>query len=51
MELPRRLVAQEIVDGGFVFSNKLFNIHNIFHASAAAQKVINKLTALRKKPS
>lgn len=48
MELPRRLVAQEIVDGGFVFSNKLFNIHNIFHASAAAQKVINKLTALRK---
>ncbi len=48
MELPRRLVAQEIVDGGFVFSNKLFNIHNIFHASAAAQKLLINLPPFAK---
>ncbi len=48
IELPRQIIAQEIVDGGFIASNKLFNIQNIFHASPAACKVINKLSALHK---
>ncbi len=48
IELPRQIIAQEIVDGGFITSNKLFNIQNIFHASPAACKVINKLSALHK---
>lgn len=48
VELPRRLIAKEIVDGGFVTSNKLFNIGNIFHASAEARVIINKLQAVKK---
>lgn len=48
VELPRRLIAKEIVDGGFVTSNKLFNIGNIFHASAEARAIINKLQAIKK---
>lgn len=48
VELPRRLIAKEIVDGGFVTSNKLFNIGNIFHASAEARAIINKLQAVKK---
>lgn len=48
VELPRRLIAKEIVDGGFVTSNKLFNIGNIFHASTEARAIINKLQAVKK---
>ncbi len=48
VELPRKLIAKEIVDGGFITSNKLFNINNIFHASPEARQIINKLTAVKK---
>lgn len=48
VELPRKLIAKEIVDGGFVTSNKLFNISNIFHASPEARAIINKLQAVKK---
>ena len=48
VELPRKLIAKEIVDGGFVTSNKLFNINNIFHASPEARAIINKLQAVKK---
>lgn len=48
VELPRKLAGKEIVDGGFVTSNKLFNVTNIFHASTEARAVINKLTAVKK---
>ena len=48
VELPRKLIAKEIVDGGFITSNKLFNIANIFHATPEARQIINKLTAVKK---
>lgn len=48
IDLPHRIIAQEIVDGGFIASNKLFNLQNIFHLSEPARKIINKLSALRK---
>ena len=48
VELPRKLIAKEIVDGGFITSNKLFNINNIFHATPEARQIINKLTAVKK---
>lgn len=48
IELPRRLIAAEIVDGGFITSNKLFNIQNIFHTSPRAREVIGKLYSLHK---
>lgn len=48
INLPRQIIAQEIVDGGFIASNKLFNIQNIFHLSEPARKVISKLSALHK---
>jgi len=48
ISLPRQIIAQEIVDGGFIVSNKLFNIQNIFHLSEPARKIISKLSALHK---
>lgn len=48
INLPRQIIAQEIVDGGFIASNKLFNIQNIFHLSEPARKIISKLSALHK---
>lgn len=48
IELPLKLVAKEIVDGGFITSNKLFNVQNIFHISEPARKAISKLSALHK---
>lgn len=48
IELPLKLVAREIVDGGFIASNKLFNVQNIFHISEPARKIIGKLSALHK---
>lgn len=48
VNLPRQIIAQEIVDGGFIASNKLFNIQNIFHLSEPARKIISKLSALHK---
>lgn len=48
VELPLKLVAKEIVDGGFIASNKLFNVQNIFRISEPARKIISKLSALHK---
>ena len=48
VELPRKLIAKEIVDGGFVASNKLFNVSNIFHASPQVRSILDKLTAVKK---
>jgi len=48
VELPRKLIAKEIVDGGFVTSNKLFNVSNIFHASPQVRSILDKLTAVKK---
>lgn len=48
VELPHKIIAREIVDGGFIASNKLFNIRNIFHISEPARKIVGKLSALHK---
>ncbi len=48
IELPSRIVAQEIVDGNFINSNKLFNVGNIFHMSKRAQQIISKLNSIHK---
>ncbi len=48
ISLPKRLIAEEIVIGNFITSNKLFNLQNIFHASPQALQVLNKFRALKK---
>lgn len=46
--LPAQLAAQEIVDGGFVSSDKLFRLDNIAALSPSAHRVLNKIYALGK---
>ncbi len=49
LEMPQKIIAQEIVDGGFIASNKLFNIDDIFHMSKRAQRIISKFNAIHKR--
>lgn len=46
--LPLKLMTQEIVDGKFITSNKLFNIGNIFHLPAGAREILNEMGTIKK---
>ena len=46
--MPLRLMTQEIVDGKFITSNRLFNIGNIFHLPAGAREILNEMGTLKK---
>jgi len=46
--MPLKLMTQEIVDGKFITSNKLFNIGNIFHLPASAQEILNEMGTIKK---
>lgn len=46
--MPLKLMTQEIVDGKFITSNKLFNIGNIFHLPADAREILNKMGTIKK---
>ncbi len=48
VSLPTQLAAQEIVDGNFVSSDKMFYLDRAFELSTAARRVIDKLYALKK---
>lgn len=48
LDLPAKLAAQEIVDGNFVSSDKLFHLEIIPQLSPAANRVINKIYGLKK---
>lgn len=47
--MPLKLMTQEIVDGKFITSNKLFNIGNIFHLPAGAREILNSMGTIKKK--
>jgi len=47
--MPLKLMTQEIVDGKFITSNKLFNIGNIFHLPADAREILNSMGTIKKK--
>ena len=46
--MPLRLMTQEIVDGKFITSNKLFNIGNIFHLAPGAREILNEMGTIKK---
>ncbi|MCX6720343.1 MAG: DEAD/DEAH box helicase family protein [Candidatus Staskawiczbacteria bacterium] len=46
--MPLKLMTQEIVDGKFITSNKLFNIGNIFHLPASARDILNEMGTIKK---
>lgn len=46
--MPLKLMTQEIVDGKFITSNKLFNIGNIFHLPASAREILNEMGTIKK---
>ena len=46
--LPAKFAAQEIVEGNFVASDKLFRLEKLSQLSPAAHRVINRLYALKK---
>ncbi len=48
INLPRQIIAQEIVDGAFISSNKLFNFRSFSHMSESAQEIISKFSAAPK---
>lgn len=48
IEVPRKVIAQEIVDGAFISSNKLFNFTNLSHMSESAREIISKFSAAPK---
>jgi hypothetical protein len=45
--MPLKLMTQEIVDGKFITSNKLFNIGNIFHQPRALE-ILNEMGTIKK---
>lgn len=48
IELPRQIIAREIVDAKFLSSNRLFNINNIFSMSEQAHGIISKFNSIHK---
>lgn len=46
--MPLKLMTQEIVDGKFITSNKLFNIGNVFHLSQSARDILNEMGTIKK---
>ncbi len=46
--MPLKLMTQEIVEGKFITSNKLFNIGNIFHLPAGAREILNEMGTIKK---
>jgi len=46
--MPLKLMTQEIVDGRFITSNKLFNIGNVFHLPASAREILNEMGTIKK---
>lgn len=48
INLPQQIIAQEIVDGAFISSNKLFNFNNFSHMSESAREIISKFSAAPK---
>ena len=46
--MPLKLMTQEIVDGKFITSNKLFNIGNIFHLPTSAREILNEMGTIKK---
>ncbi len=46
--MPLKLMTQEIVDGKFITSNKLFNIGNIFHLPPSAREILNEMGTIKK---
>lgn len=45
--MPLKLMTQEIVDGKFITSNKLFNIGNVFHQPRALE-ILNEMGTIKK---
>jgi len=45
--IPLKLMTQEIVDGRFITSNKLFNIGNVFHQPRALE-ILNEMGTIKK---
>ena len=48
VSMPLKLMTQEIVDGKFITSNKLFNIGNIFHLPDGAREILNEMGTIKK---
>ena len=46
--MPLKLMTQEIVDGKFITSNKLFNIGNVFHLPQSARDILNEMGTIKK---
>jgi len=47
--MPLKLMTQEIVNGKFITSNKLFNIGNIFHLPEGAREILNEMGTVKKR--
>jgi len=48
VSMPLMLMTQEIVDGKFITSNKLFNIGNIFHLPDGAREILNEMGTIKR---
>lgn len=46
--MPLMLMTEEIVNGKFITSNKLFNIGNIFHLPDGAREILNEMGTIKK---
>lgn len=46
--MPLKLMTEEIVNGKFITSNKLFNIGNIFHLPDGAREILNEMGTISK---
>jgi len=47
LTMPLKLITQEIVDGKFITSNKLFNIGDVFHKPRALE-ILNEMGTIKK---
>jgi len=48
VSMPLKLMTQEIVDGKFITSNKLFNIGNIFQLPDGAREILNEMGTIKR---
>ncbi len=48
VSMPLKLMTQEIVDGKFITSNKLFNIGNIIHQPDGVREILNEMGTIKK---
>ena len=48
VSMPLQLMTQEIVDGKFITSNKLFNIGNIFHFPDGVREILNDMGTVKR---